>query len=278
MARVFVSYAARTPAVAGRFAVGWSRTATRCSWIGIVDDGIGVGEEWEQRLHERLRWADAVVCLVTSAYRGVDVVFAEVAIALSRGSRVLPVRAEPGVRHPLLTAAAAGRLDDRMRVARAQLAEALRRVDAAGGSGWPDDRSPFPGLRPFDTDLHRVFFGRSREVEQLAALLRSPAERADAGGAVGGGAVGVRQVVAGAGRVAAGDGRRARLVDGAADAARGRAGGGVGPGADRGAARSRAWAGRLAEVRRPAGSRAGWRRAGRRAVAGRRRDRAGRGC
>ncbi len=51
----------------------------------------------------------------------------------------------------------------------------------AGGSGWPDDRSPFPGLRPFDTDQHRVFFGRSREVTQLAALLRSPAERVEAG-------------------------------------------------------------------------------------------------
>jgi hypothetical protein len=30
-------------------------------------DGITVGEEWDQRLHERLRWADAVVCVVTSA-------------------------------------------------------------------------------------------------------------------------------------------------------------------------------------------------------------------
>ena len=64
-------------------------------------------------------------------------------------------------------------------MARAKLAEALRRVDAAGGSGWPDDRSPFPGLRPFDTDQHRVFFGRTREIEQLATLLRSPAERAE---------------------------------------------------------------------------------------------------
>jgi hypothetical protein len=63
--------------------------------------------------------------------------------------------------------------------ARARLAAVLRRVDAAGGSGWPDDRSPFPGLRPFDTDLHRAFFGRTHEIEQLAALLRSPGERAE---------------------------------------------------------------------------------------------------
>jgi hypothetical protein len=31
-------------------------------------DGIGVGEDWEKRLYERLRWADSVVCVVTSAF------------------------------------------------------------------------------------------------------------------------------------------------------------------------------------------------------------------
>jgi hypothetical protein len=30
--------------------------------------GMVVGEEWEQRLSERLRRADAVVCVVTSAF------------------------------------------------------------------------------------------------------------------------------------------------------------------------------------------------------------------
>lgn len=57
--------------------------------------------------------------------------------------------------------------------------KALRRVDAAGGLGWSDARSPFPALRPFDVADHRVFFGRSDEVEKLAGLLRSPAERAE---------------------------------------------------------------------------------------------------
>ncbi|HZA16737.1 MAG TPA: AAA family ATPase, partial [Pseudonocardiaceae bacterium] len=48
------------------------------------------------------------------------------------------------------------------------------------GFGWPDDRSPFPGLRPFDVEQHRVFFGRVGETEELAELLRSPAEHAKA--------------------------------------------------------------------------------------------------
>ena len=37
-----------------------------------------------------------------------------------------------------------------------------------------DGSSPFPGLHRFDTDRHRVFFGRNDEVAGLAARLRSP--------------------------------------------------------------------------------------------------------
>ena len=142
-------------------------------------DGITVGEEWDKRLHERLRWADAVVCVVTSAAIASTWCSAEIGISLSRGSWVLPVRAELGMYHPLLTGAQYADLARDPASARMELVEALRRVDAVGGWGWPDDRSPFPGLRPFDVEDHRVFFGRGGEVEQLAGLLRSPAERAE---------------------------------------------------------------------------------------------------
>ena len=142
-------------------------------------DGILLGEEWDKRLHERLRWADAVVCVVTSAAVASTWCTAEVSIALSRGSRLLPVRAEPGVDHPLLRSVQYTDLTRDPITARAALVEALCRVDAVGGLGWPDDRSPFPGLRPLDVEDHRVFFGRGSEVEQLAGLLRSPAERAE---------------------------------------------------------------------------------------------------
>src|SRR5262245_20266678 len=104
---------------------------------------------------------------------------AEVSIALSRGSRLLPVLAERGVIHPLLKSTQYADLTGDSVAARASLIEALRRIEAAGGSGWPDGQSPFPGLRSFGIELHRVFFGRSSEVEQLAGLLRSPAERAE---------------------------------------------------------------------------------------------------
>ncbi|MGH3831143.1 MAG: TIR domain-containing protein, partial [Pseudonocardiaceae bacterium] len=142
-------------------------------------DGIPVGEEWERRLHEGLRWADAMVCVLTRAYLGSLWCSAEVGIALSRGSRVLPVRVEPGVVHPLLASLQHADLTVDSAAGRAALGAELRRVDAGGGWGWPDDRSPFPGLRPLDVADHQVFFGRGDEVERLAGLLRSSTERVE---------------------------------------------------------------------------------------------------
>ena len=210
-------------------------------------DGIVVGEEWEQRLHERLRWADAVVCLLTSAYARSTWCTAEVGIAQSRGSRLLPVRAEPGVTHPLLTAVQQVDLADGSGAGPGRLAEALRRVDAAGGTGWPDDRSPFPGLRPFDTDLHRVFFGRTpRRSSSWRRLLRSPAERAERAVllVVGPSGCGKSSLVrAGLLPVMAGE---PGLADGAGDPAGDPAGGGADPRTRRRRPAARGWAGRRA--------------------------------
>lgn len=146
-----------------------------------ADDGIQLGDEWEQRLHERLRWSDAVVCIVTSAYVKSPWCTAEVGAARSRGSRMLPVVAESGVVHPLLRPVHHTDMARDPIAARRALSEALRRVDASGGAGWPDDESPFPGLVPFDSSLRRVFFGRSSEINRFLEILRSPVERAEGG-------------------------------------------------------------------------------------------------
>jgi TIR domain/AAA ATPase domain len=179
VARVFVSHASEDREYAGQLHQWLVDEGHEVFLDRDLRDGIPVGDEWDKRLHERLRWADAVVCVVTSAAVASTWCAAEVAVAVSRGSRVLPVRAEPGVGHPLLRSAQYADLTQNLTEARAALVEELRRVDAVGGLGWPDDRSPFPGLRPLDVGDHRAFFGRGGEVEQLAELLRSPAERAE---------------------------------------------------------------------------------------------------
>jgi hypothetical protein len=179
VARVFVSYASEDRQCAGQLHQWLVADGHEVFWDQGLCNGIAVGEEWDKRLHERLRWADAVVCVVTSASVNSTWCTAEISISLSRGSRLLPVRAESGVNHPLLPSAQYADLTRDPDAARAALTGTLYRVDAAGGFGWPDDRSPFPGLRPLDVDEHQVFFGRRSEVEELTGLLRSPAERAE---------------------------------------------------------------------------------------------------
>ena len=179
MARVFVSYASQDRECAAQLHQWLVAEGHEVFLDRDPGNGIAVGEEWDKRLHERLRWADAVVCVVTSASVTSTWCTAEISIALSRGSRVLPVLAEPGVGHPLLPCTQYADLTIDAAAGRAALVAALRRVDAVGGLGWPDDKSPFPGLRPLDVDEHRVFFGRRGEVERLAGLVRSPAERAE---------------------------------------------------------------------------------------------------
>jgi len=179
VARVFVSYTSQDRVCAAQLHQWLVAEDHEVFLDRDLGNGIAVGEEWNKRLHERLRWADAVVCVVTSASVASTWCTAEISIALSRGSRVLPVLAEPTVVHPLLRCTQHADLTVDAAAGRAALVATLRRVDAVGGLGWPDGRSPFPGLRPVDVDEHRVFFGRRGEVARLAALVRSPAERAE---------------------------------------------------------------------------------------------------
>ena len=147
MARVFVSHSSEDHVVAAELHQWLVDDGHDVFLDQDLRDGIALGEDWEQRLYERLRWADAVVCLVTASYRASIWCAAEVAIARSKGSRLLPLRAEPGEVHPLLTPGRyqyADLVRDPLR-AQATLREALYRLDRAGGAAWPEGRSPFPG-------------------------------------------------------------------------------------------------------------------------------------
>ena len=170
MAKVFISHASEDRALAGEVHRWLVEAGHEVFLDQDLRDGVALGEEWEQRL----RWANAVICVVTSAYLDSTWCAAEVGIARSRGSQLLPLCAESGVAHPLLTSVQHTDYTADPSAARAEVIKALHRVNTT----WPDDRCPFPGLRPFDTDQHWVFFGRAEEVKHLAELLRSPAERA----------------------------------------------------------------------------------------------------
>jgi TIR domain len=68
VARVFLSHASEDRECAGELHQWLVSQSHKVFLDQDPRAGIPVGELWEQRLHERLRWADAVVCVVTGAY------------------------------------------------------------------------------------------------------------------------------------------------------------------------------------------------------------------
>ncbi|WP_425284261.1 hypothetical protein [Geodermatophilus africanus] len=93
-----------------------------------LSDGLLVGEEWQQRLHERLRWADAILCILTSPTSprcSAEPGFAHAAAgccgAHQTGSAASAAQLRPYVNMTTDPAAS-----------RAEAAETLLRIDAAG--------------------------------------------------------------------------------------------------------------------------------------------------
>ncbi|MHC1560795.1 nSTAND1 domain-containing NTPase [Actinomycetospora sp. C-140] len=180
MATVFISHASADTALGERLRGRLVAAGHEVFLDRHPHDGITPGEQWEERLYAALRAADAVVCVVTPAYCRSAWCTAEVVIARSQGARLLPLLAAPGPRHDLLRSLQEIDLTADEQAGGERLVEVLRGLDAVGGGGWPDDRSPYPGLDPFDDKTVRAFFGREDDVRRLTAALRTPAARADA--------------------------------------------------------------------------------------------------
>lgn len=79
--------------------------------------------------------ADAMICVVTSAYKASHWCMYEVTTARIWGCKLLPLYTEPGITYPLLTKFQHTYLTKDRDPARLNLIEALHRIDA----GWPAD-------------------------------------------------------------------------------------------------------------------------------------------
>ena len=171
MARIFISHATPDQGIADEVS-GWLRAAGHDPFLAHdLRDGISAGEDWEQRLYRELREVDAVIGVVTSSFVASNWCSAEVGIASAWGCRLVPLRAEAGVVHPLMR-----RLQDVDYLADPQQAcdrvlHAIRLLDRGGGT-WREGRNPFPGLESFTAELSQVFFGRAAEAREAGNRLR----------------------------------------------------------------------------------------------------------
>jgi type II secretory pathway predicted ATPase ExeA len=172
VAHVFISYATPDQAIADKVA-GWLRSAGHEPFLDQdLHAGIGVGEDWEQRLYGELRRVDAVIAVATSRFLTSNWCSAEVGIASARGCRLIPLHAEVGVVHPLMQRLQyVDYLADPGR-ARERVLQAVRRLDDSGGT-WREGDNPFPGLEPFTAALSAVFFGRATETREVGNRLRA---------------------------------------------------------------------------------------------------------
>ncbi len=172
VARIFVSYATPDRRVADEVS-SWLRAAGHEPFLDDdLRDGISVGEDWEQRLYCELRRADAVIGVVTSSFVASNWCSAEVGIAGALGCRLMPLRAEAGVVHPLMSRQHYADYQADPRRARDRVLQAVRLLDD-GGSSWREGDNPFPGLEPFTAAFSRVFFGREAETREVGNRMRA---------------------------------------------------------------------------------------------------------
>ena len=172
MARIFISYATPDRPIADEVS-SWLRAAGHEPFLAHdLRNGISVGEDWKQRLYRELREVDAVIGVVTSSFVASNWCSAEVGIADALGCRLMPLRLEAGVVHPLMRELQYVDYQADPGQARDRVLQALRLLDDGAGT-WREGENPFPGLEPFTAALSRVFFGRAAEAREVGNRLRA---------------------------------------------------------------------------------------------------------
>ena len=172
MVHVFISYATPDRAIADEVA-SWLRAAGHEPFLAHdLRDGIGAGEDWKLRLYDELREVDVVIGVVTSSFLASHWCSAELGIADALGCRLMPLRAEAGVVHPLVQNRQYVDYQADPQQARDHVLQAVRLLEY-GGDTWREGDNPFPGLEPFTAALSRVFFGRAVEAREVANRVRA---------------------------------------------------------------------------------------------------------
>jgi hypothetical protein len=147
-----------------RHAVEWLRDHLR-SWgyqslfLGFdPEHGIAVGQDWEAELYRKLRGADAVLFVASSASVSSRWCFAELTLARSARKPIFPLAIEPGARLPLLADRQWLDLTDGDAALESLRRTLEKRFDPHDSFEWDPARPPYPGLSSFEGEDAAVFF------------------------------------------------------------------------------------------------------------------------
>jgi formylglycine-generating enzyme required for sulfatase activity len=214
---IFISYTGRDDvgaAWADRL-VGWLK-----EWgYGFFRDndaskGIKPGAEWRGALHQEVRLAQVLICLYSHEYDGSPWCVSELAIALEKGKRVIPILLlekpedrSPAAADETLQEELKQKHDDKLRSFQLllgdrqalevpqpsnptpeQLEAVKNRLRASleqelnwrALQDWDASQPPYPGLPAFTEKLAPVFFGRDRDIEAVCERASSLAQQAPA--------------------------------------------------------------------------------------------------
>ena len=178
MAHIFISYATSDRPTADEVS-SWLRAAGHEAFLDHdLRDGISVGEEWKQRLYRELREADAVIGVVTSSFVASNWCSAEVGIADALGCRLMPLRAETGVVHPLMRDLQYVDYQVDPRQARNRVLQALRLLDSGDARREGDTPSGEVAHVFFLDQLNQINYVPAIQTEDGLVLTEAPQFRA----------------------------------------------------------------------------------------------------
>jgi hypothetical protein len=139
------------------------------------DRGIPAGSNWERELYRQLSSCRAVIVLCSEHSMKSQWCFAEVAYARATKKQLIPIKVTDCTIASILADTQLIDLTVDQEEGYRRLWNRLRELglDPANVFEWDGQRSPFPGLEPFEEKDAAVFLGRENEIQSLIAELGS---------------------------------------------------------------------------------------------------------
>lgn len=191
MSSIFISYTTRDVegdvwadqlvAWCEEWQYGYFRDKDRCR-------GVVAGDNWRASLHQQLGLAQVVISLCSPSYESSSWCVWELAAAVERGKRVIPVqlggKQVPNLvqnRQVLVIEQAVNPSENLLEEVKHRLHRALmEQLDWRALQPWDRSLPPYPGLPAFEAEQAPVFFGRDAAVDTVRERLASLAQRSPA--------------------------------------------------------------------------------------------------